>query len=122
MGRKNWKESVSQKGPGRKSKKQGDPKLPPQLHEQGKGVKRTKAAADLGGRIKQRARKRAVKSATTKALRQGAKRVKSKDGDADYRSVPPPLTEEASLPPTKKKKKQVKINLFHEGSDGSSGK
>lgn len=140
MGRKNWKESVGQKGPGRKSKKQGNPELPPQLQDGGKVVKRTKIAADLGGRIKQRARKRAVQSVATKVLKQGAKRVKSKDAAADYKSVTPPLGA-ASLPPTKKlsassvlksslrtskkkssTKKQVKMKLFEDGSDGNGGK
>lgn len=136
MGRKNWKESFSQRGPGRKSRKQGDPELPPKLQDQGKGVERTKTASELGGRIKQRARKRAVKSATAKALRQGAKRVKAKDAGGDYTSVPPPPAESAPAAKkrnassilkssTKKKssaQKQVKISLFKDGSDGSSGK
>ena len=110
MGRQNWKERAK-KGPGRKSKKQGDPELPKQLQKVDEGLKRVKKHGAVGGR---RTKTKSAKL-TTKAL--------------DFHAVPPPL-------PLKKKKskhmvaeesdsvpqKQVKKTLFDGGSDGSSGK
>ena len=119
MGRKNWKESKSEskKGPGKKVKKQGDPELPAKLQGE---VKRTKSAGDVGGRIKQRARKRTAKAAVTKALKQGTKRVKPKDVKANYKSVPPPAS--PSPPPPPSRSKGAAMALFAKtGSDGDSG-
>lgn len=92
MGRKNWKEIVSQKGPGRKAKKQGDPELPAQLP---RDVKKVESKV-LGGRIKQRARKRASKTALTQTIKKGVKKTK-RAVVKDYSGVPPPL-KQVSLP------------------------
>lgn len=110
MGRQNWKEFVSQKGPGRKTKKQGDPELPIKLRE--KCVKRVKSAKALGGRIKQRGRKRAIRVSAAKA---------------NYRSVPPPQDETSPSVHAKEPKKvkflssgkNPKVKLFDGTSSGS---
>ena len=117
MGRKRWSESVSQKGPGRKAKKQGDPKLPAQLQKEDQALKKVNKAA-LGGRAKQRARKRLAKETLAKAVKQSSKKNVRKSKGADYSSVPPPkemLSFEEDAP------KHAKVELF-DGSDGNGGK
>ena len=136
MGRKNWKEFVSEKGPGRKAKKQGDPELPLQLQEQDKHVKKVKSGA-VGGRIKQRARKRASVAALAKASKQGAKGSRSKEKYAAVPPPPPPPMEEEEeeeemmtgleadveeAPAHSPSHDPIKMELFKGGSDGSSGK
>lgn len=128
MGRKNWNESVQLKGPGRKSRKQGDPELPSKLQD--KDIKKVKSG--LGGRIKQRARKRTVKLATAKDLKVEAKKTKPKGAVVDYTEVPPPKDTPAVSKESSGKKsilskassgkksssKHVKINLFTGDSGG----
>ena len=127
MGRKNWKEHVSNKGPGRKARKQGDPELPLKLQEKGKKLK----SGAIGGRIRQRARKRQIKEALKqKAVKLEAKKAKSrlKDVEVDHHAVPPPSVLTKPVPSMKElaerksadTKKHVK-KLFSGGSDGSSG-
>lgn len=119
MGRKNWKEFVSEKGPGRKARKQGNPELPLQVQEQDKSVKKVKTGA-VGGRIKQRARKRASVTAKVAKQLQGAK------GYAAVPPPPPPMEEEeaikvpvlegAPVPPSAQD--CLKRELFKGGSSG----
>lgn len=104
MGRKNWKEAVSQKGPGRKTRKQKDPELPAQFREEDGKVKKVQTGT-LGGRIKQRLRKRAAKEKLKVAIQKS------------YNAVPPPKT----VSPTLLDHDSSKMELFHK-SDGSSGK
>ncbi len=82
MGRKkDWKE-LGTRGPGRKARKQQAPVLPPHLKEEepALGVKR------VGGRIKQRGKKRALKEAVRameaerkKKVKKGKKETKNKE-------------------------------------------
>ncbi len=93
MGRKKWGEeprSVTQKGPGRKSRKQSNPELPMAVREQ--RVEKIESGP-LGGRIKQRARKRAFKAALSKAVKKGG-RIKQ-----DFSTVPPPTSDGESPAP-----------------------
>lgn len=125
MGRKNWKETTaSKRGPGRKAKKQGDPLLPTQVSQDVKKVKSTV----LGGRIQQRARKRATKVALKQAINQGAKKAKG----TDYSAVPPqessppvsedeapPVSEGDSSPESKTNGlSEQRLELFSGGSGG----
>lgn len=96
MGRKIWKETVSQKGPGRKSKKQGDPELPAQLRERDGDVKRVRTEA-VGRRVRQRAMKRAASSK--------AKKFASTEKSARAKK-------------SATKQHHVKMELFKGGSDG----
>lgn len=126
MGRKNWKETTSQRGPGRKAKKQGDPRLPPQLSGDVGKVN----SEGVGGRIKQRARKRASKAALQQAIKQGPKKVK-RAVEKKYSAVQPPPKQDSSPPvsetddtplePTVPNTKQ-RLELFNDRSDGNSGK
>jgi hypothetical protein len=110
MGRKNWKETVSQKGPGRKTRKQKDPELPVQLREKEGGVNKVRAGV-VGGRIIQRARKRAVKN----ELKLKAKAIKSA-----YSAVPPPQPEPTSPSAVKKPKLFDKIKTDKDSDNGRS--
>ena len=60
MGRKKDVKELSKRGPGRKAKKQRPPELPVDLKGAEASVKTTKT---IGGRIRQRARKRVAKAA-----------------------------------------------------------
>lgn len=109
MGRQNWKDQDRvKKGPGRKSRKQGDPTLPLKLQEEDRLVRKVKKSGNVGGRIKQRGRKRALKEAMTRKLK------KSKPKGS---KVPPPS--ELQLVP--KEKEPLRKELFEGGSDGGSG-
>lgn len=110
MGRKNWKEFVDQKGPGRKARKQKDPVLPLKLQEQDKEIQKVSKGA-LGSRAKQRSKKRSLKAGAAKVLlpekkTSVKKRVKIKT----------PLEEGGQSSP----KQNLKINLFQDSSDGMS--
>lgn len=119
MGRKNWKESVSLKGPGRKARKQRDPELPAQLRERDSGVKKVRAGA-LGGRIKQRAKKRVAREELKlKAKTLSSKKLRAKDKDANlYRTVPPPPPLDDSSADAKMElaETDAKMELFVDGS------
>ncbi len=108
MGRKNWKEHVSQKGPGRKARKQKDPELPLKLQEE---VKKVKTGA-LGSRAKLRTKKRTLKAATTKALL-ADKKATSKKKKVETEKVPERLFQETT---------DDMSDRLQELSDSSNGK
>lgn len=128
MGRKNWKEQISKKGPGKKARKQKDPQLPRKLQED--TVERVKT----GTRVKQRGKKRELKTALAKSLPPGKKTSLKKK--VKFPSEVKESKEKESASSLKKdslKKKaksssesddeatsSLKINLFHEASDGAS--
>ena len=105
MGRKNWKEHVSQKGPGKKARKQKDPELPPKLREEETTIKKVKAGA-LGSRAKQRGKKRALKAAVAKSV------LPEKETKTKKKVKKVKIALEETSP-----KQDLKINLFHETSD-----
>ena len=116
MGRKNWKEHVSQKGPGRKTRKQKDPDLPQKLKEQDKAIKKV-GTGGLGSRARQRSQKRALKAAAVKALlpeKNESKKQKSSTSPKKKSKVS--FKEQVKMSPDE----NLKINLFHETSDGMS--
>ena len=115
MGRKNWKEFVSQKGPGRKARKQKDPELPLKLQEQEKEIQKVKKGT-LGSRAKQRSKKRVLKEAAAKALLPQKKTPVKKTSVKKKVTIKTPPEEEDDSSP----KQNLKINLFQETSDGVS--
>ena len=69
MGRyKDLKELRGKRGLGRKARKQADPQLPPQVLEGEAESPIPKVKSKIGGRIKQRARKKAARMAMLKAV------------------------------------------------------
>ena len=151
MGRiKEKKDLQGRRGPGKKAKKQSDPSLPPSLSERSSDVANLKSVKQggVGGRIKQRARRRARLIAAVKATREEAshrKREKQKakseislPSPADTHSVPvmphgfsdenqtwlKPILKSPAVTPGKSPKR-VKIpadkrDLLSGGSDGNS--
>ncbi len=118
MGRINWKEHVSTRGPGRKAKKQGNPELPLELQKQDKDIKKTKSG-HIGGRIQQRARRRVLRAALKQEVKkQEVKKTKIKKKSIPIKSPPPTHTSsdasESELESTNYEKKE----LFSGGSDG----
>lgn len=122
MGRQNWQERPK-KGPGKKTKKQGDPDLPLKLREEDKKIKKVQLSGTLGGRIKQRARKRDVKLALTRAVKEEVYKKRSKKPKVILSKSK--KSKGSEIPPTNKKIKiHVKKNesILSDGSNGSSGK
>ena len=117
MGRQNWKERPK-KGPGKKSKKQGDPDLPPRLKEEDKKVRRMKSSGVLGGRIKQRSRKREMKLALEKAVNEEVVKKKRLSKRPETKKI-----KSGKIRKTKdmKAKGKLKKTILKEDSNGSSG-
>ena len=88
MGRyKDLKELRSKRGHGRKAKKQTDPALPPKIKASTDKPVVPRIKSNLGGRIKQRVRRRAARMAILKAMqREKIKERKSKKIEARVES------------------------------------
>ena len=114
MGRQNWKEKLV-KGPGKKSRRQGDPELPKKLKKTDK-IK-VESSEALGGRIKQRARKRKLKMALETAVSEEFSKKKklsqSRKGQVTKKVE--------KLKKSKSMKAVPKKAVSKEGSNGSSG-
>lgn len=98
MGRhKDRKELQGKRGPGRKSKKQGDPKLPSALSDQSSSSPLGVLKMKYGGHFKQRAKKREAKKAAVKALqleharRKSEKKKRKEASEAAVEAVSAPL-------------------------------
>jgi len=117
MGRQNWKEKKPlKKGPGKKSKRQGDPELPQKLKEEDRKLKKVKSSEALGGRIQQRARKRklkmALETAVSEEFSKKKKVLKSHKGQE---------TKGVKKGKSKSVKTKPQKTVLKEGSNGSSG-
>ena len=89
MGRyKDLRELRGKRGHGRKAKKQADPALPPTL-KAGAETSVPRIKSKLGGRIKQRVRKRSVRMAMLKAMqreknkKRASKKSEAREGSSD---------------------------------------
>ena len=117
MGRQNWQERTK-KGPGKKTRKQGDPDLPLKLQKEDQKSRKAISSGALGGRIKQRGRKRGVKLALEKVIKEEVHKKRSKKPGITLSKSK--CSSKIPLIDTKVKihvKKNVSIL-----SDGSSGK
>lgn len=102
MGRhKDRKELQGKRGPGRKTKKQRDPKLPSVLLDQDSSSSLGVLKRTLGGHSKQRAKKRAAKKAAVKALQleHAQKKSEKKKGKVMSGTADEPLDESVPSAP-----------------------
>ena len=107
MGRyKDLRELRSKRGHGRKSKKQTDPALPPTIKASTDKPAVPRIKSNLGGRIKQRVRKRAARMAMLKAMqrekikKREAKKIEARvrEGSSDDEASDAELAENVVLP------------------------
>ena len=129
MGRhKDRKELKGKRGPGKKAKKQVDPKLPIALLDREKSSTTDVLKRSVGGHSKQRAKKRAAKKAATEALqfeiikrkKKGEELSSTADEHCEDTISAPLFTDDnqAWLKPVKdkstKKRKTTKKESFHQ--------